>query len=180
MEAQQDWLHTVLWIDKTHFTLSAPVNTRNCQVWTTETSHACVEVPSQQFKLTVWWLRYRFHNWSIFFRSHKAGFLCLVSDMQHCYRITFGEDRITNWYTLIMHGLQDLPIRDPVTFGCGESWNQNLLLLTGIISSTKRCHPPKCVCHSARNATKGCGTVWWLVSQLYFWMMDSTLSVYCN
>ncbi|GIX80629.1 transposable element tc3 transposase [Caerostris extrusa] len=30
MEEQHDWLHTVLWIDEAHFTLSGAVSTHNC------------------------------------------------------------------------------------------------------------------------------------------------------
>lgn len=54
MEEQHDWLHTVLWTDEAHFTLSGAVNTHNCRVWTTENPHAFVEVPLQQPKVTVW------------------------------------------------------------------------------------------------------------------------------
>ncbi|GIY84364.1 transposable element tc3 transposase [Caerostris extrusa] len=54
MEEQHDWLHTVIWTDEAHFTLSGAVNTHNCRVWTTENPHAFVEVPLQQPKVTVW------------------------------------------------------------------------------------------------------------------------------
>ncbi|GIY59006.1 transposable element tc3 transposase [Caerostris extrusa] len=50
MEEQHDWLHTVLWTDEAHFTLSGAANTHNCRVWTTENPHAFVEVPLQQPK----------------------------------------------------------------------------------------------------------------------------------
>ncbi|GIY79814.1 transposable element tc3 transposase [Caerostris extrusa] len=53
MAEQHDWLHTMLWTDEAHFTLSGAVNTHNCRVWTTENPHAFVEVPLQQPSL-VW------------------------------------------------------------------------------------------------------------------------------
>ncbi|GIY02606.1 hypothetical protein CDAR_462751 [Caerostris darwini] len=40
MEEQHDWLHTVLWTDEAHFTLSGAINTHNCLVWITENPHA--------------------------------------------------------------------------------------------------------------------------------------------
>ncbi|GFQ88992.1 transposable element tc3 transposase [Trichonephila clavata] len=43
MEEQHDWLHTVLWTDEAHFTLSGAVNTHSCRVWTTENPHAFVK-----------------------------------------------------------------------------------------------------------------------------------------
>ncbi|GIY41000.1 transposable element tc3 transposase [Caerostris extrusa] len=52
MEEQHDWLHTVLWTDEAHFTLSGAVKTHNCRV-STENTHAFVEVPLQQPKVTV-------------------------------------------------------------------------------------------------------------------------------
>ncbi|GFV05225.1 transposable element tc3 transposase [Trichonephila clavipes] len=39
------WLHTELWTDEAHFTLSGAVNTPNCRVWTTENPHVFVELP---------------------------------------------------------------------------------------------------------------------------------------
>ena len=54
MDEQHDWLHTVLWTDEAHFTLSGAVNTHNCRVWTTENPHAFVEIPLHQPKVTVW------------------------------------------------------------------------------------------------------------------------------
>ena len=54
MEKQHRWLHTVLWTNEAHFTLSGAVNIHNSRVWTTETPYAFVEVPLQQHKGTVW------------------------------------------------------------------------------------------------------------------------------
>lgn len=76
MEEQHDWLHTVLWTDEAHFTLSGAVNTHNCRVWTTENPHAFVEVPLQQPKVTVWCgFTADFIIGPFFFRgSHTDGF----------------------------------------------------------------------------------------------------------
>ena len=53
IEEQHDWLHTVFWTDEVHFILSVAVDTHNCKVRITETSHSFVEVPLQQHKVTV-------------------------------------------------------------------------------------------------------------------------------
>lgn len=54
MENDADWISNVLWTDEANFSLRKSVNMQNCCIWEKENSHALMEKPLHDLRVTVW------------------------------------------------------------------------------------------------------------------------------
>jgi hypothetical protein len=53
-DTDKNWIHSIMWTDEAHFTLTGTVNSKNCVHWSDSNPHNLFPVPLHDQKVTVW------------------------------------------------------------------------------------------------------------------------------